>query len=151
MAIVPVDFYGQGHKTALAQSSQPLMNTAPISDIHSFRQRLNAEAKAYILHTELPSAVVELAFEGQLEGRPVVWNACICSIRAGAEGSVEADPKQFIDIHRQGPVYFLRVGLHIEQIDRAAVERTIIMIRKYRNLQLGRHEYGRLSKFSQPE
>jgi hypothetical protein len=36
----------------------------------------------------------------------------------------------------------LRVGLDLQRIDRPAIEKMIIMIRNYRNLRYGRHEYG---------
>lgn len=43
-------------------------------------------------------------------------------------------------------IYQLEVGLNVKQIDKAVIERTIIMIRQYRRLQSGCHEYGVRSK-----
>jgi len=59
---------------------------------------------------------------------------------------VAEDPKQFIDIEIEGKVYKVTVALNLKQFDQAAVERTIIMVRKYKRLQLGRHEYCARSK-----
>jgi len=82
-------------------------------------------------------------FHGEL----VVWNACVETIEEYSLHHVTAkDPMQFIQIDVQEGVHFLQVGLNIPIIDKAALERTILMIRKYKRLQQGRHEYGARSK-----
>ncbi len=112
-----------------------------------FRQVIKRQEKPFLLHTALPSDKVYLEFEGVLCNEPVLWQACIRTIQEYANcHSVSSDPRQFINIEVLNDVYKLEVGLNIGQIDQSAVERTIIMIRKYKRLRSGRHEYGARSK-----
>jgi len=112
-----------------------------------FRQVIKMQEKTFILHTTLPSDKVYLEFEGVLDNKPVLWHACIRTMQEYANHhSVSSDPRQFINIGVLNDVYKLEVGLNIDQIDQSAVERTIIMIRKYKRLCSGRHEYGARSK-----
>ena len=77
----------------------------------------------------------------------MVWNASIFTLDEYAKHhAVAADPMQFIEIRLENGVYFIEVGLNVAQIDHAVVERTIIMIRNYKRLRVGRHEYGPRSK-----
>lgn len=112
-----------------------------------FCQAIKMQEKTFILHTTLPSDKVYLEFEGVLDNKPVLWHACIRTMQEYANHhSVSSDPRQFINIEVLNDVYKLEVGLNIGQIDQSAVERTIIMIRKYKRLRSGRHEYGARSK-----
>lgn len=115
--------------------------------IDELRNILSVQNKTYLIVGELPSNKVYLQFEGRLNGNAVVWNACICTINHYAQRYVvDTDPKQFIDIKIEDEIFWLKIALNIKQIDKAAIERTIIMIRKYKRLQIGRHEYGVRSK-----
>ncbi len=111
------------------------------------QSRLQSLQQEYLLHGDLPAKDIELLFTGDFEGREVVWNARIMTLQEYARHhKVASDPLQFIDIRQQQGKFFIEIGLNIEQIDQAAVERTIIMIRKYKRLRPGRHEYGARSK-----
>ncbi len=115
--------------------------------IDEFRHELGRQKKRYLLFNELPADKVYLQFEGKLAGELRVWNACIRTIEEYARvHHVESDPEQFIDIQIKNACYLIEIALNIKQIDRAAVESTIIMIRKYKRLQPGRHHYGVRSK-----
>jgi len=115
--------------------------------IDELRNILEAKNKNYLIVGELSSNKVYLQFEGKLNGSAVVWNACICTIDDYAQRHViDKDPKQFIDIKIEKEIYWLKIALNIKQINKAAIERTIIMMRKYKRLQVGRHEYGVRSK-----
>lgn len=118
-----------------------------ISDTEQLTKNLENSQYAYLLHGELPGAVVELQFEGSFEQQQVVWNACITTLTEYVRQNPASDvSKQFIDIQQQNGCFMVNVGLNLDQIDRATVERTIIMVRKYKRLQRGRHEYGANSK-----
>lgn len=95
----------------------------------------------------LPADRLSLQFIGPFNGQPVVWNARLYTMQAYAESHpVGDDPLQVIDIRQENGGYLIDIALNISQIDQAAVERTIIMVRKYKRLRLGRHEYGARSK-----
>ena len=118
-----------------------------LANINQLRERLSREGKDYVLESILPAQKVYTKFEGTFEGRVVVWNACIHTLASYAlTHDVDNDPKQFLDIRFINGAYEIEIGLNLAEIDKAAVERTIIMVRKYKRLHLGRHEYGAKSK-----
>lgn len=118
-----------------------------ISELQSLHAILKEHKCPYLLSGDIPSNKVYIQFEGKLDGKSVVWNACIRTIEEYAlSHEVSEDPRQFIDISIENDVYKLEIGLNIELIDAATIERTIIMIRNYKRLQPGRHEYGARSK-----
>jgi len=118
-----------------------------ISEPECLYALLKDQQRPYLLLGDLPSNKVYIQFEGKLDGKSVVWNACIRTIEEYAlSHEVSEDPKQFIDITIDHGVYKLEIGLNIKLIDAATIERTIIMIRNYKRLQPGRHEYGARSK-----
>jgi len=119
----------------------------PISSIDSLNSLLQRNSLQYLLESELPSAKAYLKFTGPFSGGAVVWNACIQTIdEYSRDHEIAKDPKQFIDIHTEGDAYFVEIGLNVPIIDKGTVERTILMIRNYKRLHLGRHEYGARSK-----
>lgn len=120
---------------------------ALICSVDELRRVLSEQHKKYLLATNLPATKVELQFEGKLEAEPVAWNARIWTIDEFSKlHRVTEDPNQFIDIKIVAGAHLLEVGLNIAQIDQAAIERTIIMVRNYKRLRPGRHEYGAKSK-----
>ena len=115
--------------------------------IDEFRANLKRQEKTVLIDGKLPANKVFLQFEGKFEGMEVVWNACIQTIAEySKKHRVSNDPKQFIDIKLVDGGYYLDIGLNVAQIDQTVIEGTIIMIRKYKRLQFGRHEYGERSK-----
>lgn len=118
-----------------------------ISDVKDLRAQLKAQNKEYILASELPALKVYLQVEGVFAGEQVVWNMCIRTIEEySKDHQITNDPQQFIKIEQKDDAYHIEVGLNVKLIDRPVVERTIIMVRKYKRLYLGRHEYGARSK-----
>ena len=41
----------------------------------------------------------------------------------------------------------ITIGLNVPKLDAAVIEKTTIMIRNYKRLQTGRHEYGERFEF----
>lgn len=122
-------------------------NFKAVSSVDDFRCKLRLENKPYLIGGERAADKVNIQFEGKLDGQPVVWNACIRTIEEYSKKySMIDDPQQFIDIQVSNGVFFLEVALNLRQINQAVIESTIIMIKKYKRLQLGRHEYGARSK-----
>ena len=118
-----------------------------ISNVNEFREILETNRQRYLLASDLPATKVYLQVEGKFNGEDVVWNMCIRTITEYSHSfEVDEDPKQFIDIKLIKGIYQIEIGLNISEIDRSTIERTIIMIRKYKRLRLGRHEYGARSK-----
>ncbi|HEX5638057.1 MAG TPA: hypothetical protein VFY78_13270 [Gammaproteobacteria bacterium] len=121
------------------------MNTGNIKPDYTLLQRLSPEH-------------VELQFEGVLNGQRVTWHAHIRTLKdycqeqlhksqqAQTDTCVQAQP--FIDINIQNHVHQLTVALNLPAIDEPAIMRTIIMIRQYKRLQTGRHQYGEIATFN---
>ena len=118
-----------------------------ISDVVELRRLLREQNQSYLLESELPAPKVYLKVEGIFDGETVVWNMCIRTIENYAiDHNVADDPVQFIDIKRKDNAYFVEIGLNVNDIDRAVIESAIIMIKNYKRLRIGRHEFGARSK-----
>ena len=116
-------------------------------EVSEFRHKLKTSGRAFILESDVPADKVYLQFEGVLDGVVVIWHACVQTIKEySLSNPVDYDPKQFINIELVDGLHKLDVALNLKQIDLPALERTIIMIRKYKRLALGYHEYGARSK-----
>ena len=101
-----------------------------------------------IAETELLGApdgsTLRLRFPGPFEGRTVTWDATFLAL-AAPEGHTEAATSvgNFIEIGEDGPNGIpIRVGLPVARIDVPTIRKTIIMIRRYKRLCRGRHDYG---------
>ena len=57
--------------------------------------------------------------------------------------------KQFINVKKESDCYEVDSVLNIKNIDEASIKRT--MIRQYKRLHMGRHEYGEAVKFNLEE
>jgi hypothetical protein len=80
---------------------------------------------------------LRLLFQGPFEGREVIWNATLHALGKAGEGG-----SNFIEVGeetREG--MRLAVGLSVARMDLPAVRNAIIMIRRYRRLRRGRHEW----------
>ncbi len=118
-----------------------------LSDVKKLRALLNKQEMQYLQHGGIPSTKIYIQFEGVFQGADIVWNACIRTVEDySIRNEVASDPRQFICINIEGGVHFIEVALNIPLINQGVIERTIIMIRKYKRLQIGRHEYGARSK-----
>jgi len=111
---------------------------------------------AFLEKSGLPCLVIEqtedraeLRFVGPFEGRDVVWCCEFMTLVAELNRlAQEISPapeslRNFIEIGdpESGGVP-IRVGLALPRIDSAAIDKMILMIRLYKNLRRGRHEYG---------
>jgi len=79
----------------------------------------------------------QVRFTGPFEGRTVIWN-CTLATLAAAGGQ-----RNFIEVGEDTPTgRALRIGLAIPAIDTAAIRKTLIMVRQYKRLRPGLHEFG---------
>jgi hypothetical protein len=84
-------------------------------------------------------------FTGPFEGETVVWDCEFVALGPASPQPVggASGARSFIDIGEPGPHGVpLRVGLNLARIDRPAILKLILMIRNYRRLRRGRHEFG---------
>ena len=118
------------------------MKTPEASPLEDFRQQLAASGSAYVLLEEHPARhFANIRFLGLFQGREVIWNARLLALRSGADNMMPR--KQFIEVTpRDAFDYDLNVGLAVPEIDKPTILKAIIMIRKYKRLRAGYHEFG---------
>ena len=122
--------------------------------VTKFARLLEDRSADYILDQRMSDEHCLIQFIGAFDGHPVVWHARIQTLKNYASGlgntrtpcdSVKL--QQFIEITQEHDTYKVHVGLNLPQIDERTILRTIIMIRKYKRLRMGRHEFGELVEF----
>lgn len=110
--------------------------------VERFRSELAATGADYLCESDLAGASLggpqlRVRFIGRFEQAEVVWDAHLLALGQAA------DSAQFIEIAtptaRGRPI---RIGLAVARIDRPTLLKTIIMVRNYKRLRLGRHEFG---------
>jgi len=117
----------------------PMTQTYPLQrELHGIRYHLLAP----------PNAVqARFAFTGVYENLEVVWDTTLLTLtHYQAEQAVSLQPVQhsaFLEVgdettHGRA----IRVVLDIPHVDEPAILRTIIMVRNYKRLRFGRHEFG---------
>ena len=105
-------------------------------------QQLSASCVEYIAHnlvgnTLLGSTRVDVEFVGRFAQRNVVWFASIRCLPS------DNGMKQYIDIQARDPdAPRVDIGLPLNNIDEPAILKSILMIRQYKNLGEGRHEFS---------
>lgn len=92
----------------------------------------------YHCETPLDAPTARVRFIGRFEQQEVVWDAELIALAvAGSESA------QFIDIGTPGERGVpIRIGLHVACIDQPTLLKTIIMVRNYKRLRTGKHEFG---------
>jgi hypothetical protein len=86
---------------------------------------------------------LRLRFEGSFEGRHVTWLATLHALlESPSTDLARQHAANYIEIGAAGPDSVpITVGLQVERIDPPTVRKAMIMIRRYRRLRRGRHEY----------
>lgn len=113
--------------------------------------------RPYYAVTPLGGQRAHVRFLGILQGQAVAWDAEILTLLAYYQQQVKNSPpgeparsvRPFIEVGAHGTHGLaLGVGLAVALIDEPTVLRTIIMIRNYKRLRPGRHEFGEALTFS---
>jgi hypothetical protein len=106
-----------------------------LTNLESFRIRLDKQGAEFICDTPLPAISASISFLGPISGDTVVWNMILVAIKCGE--------MPFIEIQQgSNGVYPVRVGLALPAIDEPVIKKTIIMMRNYKRLAIGRIEFG---------
>lgn len=119
-------------------------------NVDKFKSRLEKQGGDFICDTCLPDASVSVLFQGSFQGKTVLWNMALATLAYYREAPIlgfhNAEngiyPCPFIEISEGGDgEYLIRVGLDLAIIDEPAIKKTIIMIRNYRRLVIGKIEF----------
>ena len=95
-----------------------------------------------------------IRFDGSFEGQAVSWEAEVQTLErvyrsALAERNLPPgsplELQQFIEIPqppRRGVPTAIHIALDVTRIDHPTLLKTVVMVRQYKRLKLGRHDYG---------
>ena len=118
--------------------------------VAAFRIQLEKLGSDYICATRLPDATASVSFLGQFQGQTVLWNMTLATLahyRLAESNAIPATEQKFfncpfIEINAgiEG-VFQLSVGLDLAVIDEPVIKKSIIMIRNYKRLAVGKIEF----------
>lgn len=130
-------------------ASDQLPPPALSGDPSVFSDYLRDIGQPFLLLDEPQDERVHVRFTGPFEGAQVVWDCEFVTLRAERRHHSPDSPgaaggrRSFIDIGAAGDRgVALRVGLDLAHIDRPAILKMMVMIRNYKRLRRGRHEFG---------
>jgi len=76
-----------------------------------------------------------ICFAGHMQGQAIMWQARVCALGEGR--------RSYIDVQNiDNGTGAIEIGLPVEVVDTPTLNKTIVMIRQYKNLRPGRHEFG---------
>lgn len=94
---------------------------------------------------EPPGSIsLRLRFSGPFQGKIVIWDATFISLATRHAGENPDDLRRnFIDIgdHTAHGIA-MTVGLNVPCFDLPTIRKTMLMVRQYKRLARGRHEFG---------
>ena len=117
-------------------------------DIDTFTQKLTSTGQEYECLRLVGNGMAHFRFIGNFEGENTIWDAHLYTLAYYVEKVAElsqpdASHRQFIDVGEMSEMgRKLEIGLNLPKIDEAAILKTMIMVRQYKKLHCGRHEYG---------
>lgn len=94
-------------------------------------------------------ASLRLRFSGPFEGKTVIWDATFTTLANWCKDHPTSLPQRnFIDIGGDtADGVSLTVGLNVPCIDIPTVRKAMMMVRQYKRLAHGRHEFGEAVRF----
>ena len=107
---------------------------------HLLFERLQQSPVEYIAHNVLGDTQAVIDFTGHFEGQPQVWHASVIALKVKGQVS---EP-QYIDVGEASLAQRLlnvEIGLQVERIEESTVLMVIKMMRQWKNLHRGRHEF----------
>lgn len=121
---------------------------ASSGDAAVFSDYLRSKGIDFLLLEET-AAQARVRFVGLLQGEAVVWDCRFLTLREARQrfaedpGAAARPMRNFIDVGAPDATGVpIRIGLDIERIDKPAILKMIVMIRNYKRLRPGRHEFG---------
>jgi hypothetical protein len=114
-------------------------------DPAEFEQQLANQQKKFELLTPLGAATCHFRCTGPFQGELIIWDAYLQTLSYYVRNHARHNPsvRQFIEVGDMGEHgRLIRIGLNLPIIDEPVILKTLIMIRQYKRLAPGRHEFG---------
>ena len=119
-------------------------------DPADFEQQLVRDRQDYQLLSPLGANVCQLRFTGPFLGQHTIWDATVQTLAYYVSRRTPQDrhARQFIAVGEAG-VHgrHIEIGLNVPVIDAPVIRKTLIMVRQYKRLAVGRHEFGERLNF----
>ena len=120
-------------------------------DLPSIKRELTKNGKNFLALTPIPALKVQIQFTGKLQDQEVLWDATIQTLASHLAENPPAksttktlEVRSFMQVEPpQEGVSVLKVVLAVPLIDEPTIKKTIIMIRCYKRLKVGYHEFGK--------
>ena len=100
---------------------------------------------SYTLIEQVNTQYAHIKFEGSFQGKTVTWDTHFFTLDGySSETNGEQNiTKQFINIKKNNAgTMELTLALKISEINSSNIQKMMIMIKQYKNLAVGRHDYG---------
>jgi hypothetical protein len=122
----------------------------PAQQVENFKVQIANLGTDFVCLTPLPATLANISFLGPFQGQVVLWNMTLATLshwqQHGSDTPISGSEffnSPFIEIAEVAEAVFqLRVGLELGHIDEPVIRKTIIMIRNYKRLAIGRIEFG---------
>lgn len=118
-----------------------------MNKIEQFKQELIKSGEDFIVLSPIPASKVRLRFIGRFNNEEVLWDTIVqtlTSYNSDEERSIISRSPALMQIDPdEDKVYKLKVALSVPVIDIPTIKKTIIMVRGYKRLTLGLHEFGK--------
>lgn len=114
-----------------------------MAELNSLIDELDGSAADYLLLEDHGPEHGHCLFRGQFQNQDIVWDCHIHPLLQNDASENGSRSRQYIDISQQKNDKSLRIeiGLNVISITRAVVLKSIIMVRQFKNLDYGRHEW----------
>lgn len=101
-------------------------------------QSLQSSTVEFVAYEALETSRACIGFLGPFLNATVLWNATLVALPRDPE------VKQYIDVSptTREDIYNICIGLKVAGIDEPTVLKAITMVRHYKRLGIGRHEFG---------
>jgi len=117
-------------------------------NITAFKQKLTDSGLNYELLNTSGNGYLRFRFIGEFLGEPIIWDAHLYTLayyvyEVANLSQPKSSVRQFIhvgDVDKMGRK--IEIGLSLSLIDEPVIIKTMIMVRQYKRLTNGRHEYG---------
>lgn len=125
---------------------------ARAATLNSFKKKTKKSGEGYLTLGKVPSLKLPLQFTGKLNSQEVLWDAEFQTLASYhneylADKSEKERAKEIVSFFEvQEPekqVAKLHVVLATPLIDEPTIKKTIIMIRCYKRLKVGKHVFGK--------
>lgn len=116
-----------------------------------FVQQLASRGQQYELLSTLPAQTCHFRFNGPFQGTDIIWDAYLQTLFYYVNNHPEnlQSSRQFIEVGDSAESgRLIQIGLNLPVIDETVITKTLIMIRQYKRLAPGRHEFGECVDFS---